>query len=117
VNAAPQKKGGPGKERYQYDRHIKPERLYVLELRSQIPLEIVLDDENPQKIRIAAGAANVPGQGGGTESHHGHRMKEPKRILSPFGQPSPEEHRAATQKNRGRTFGKYRGSHEESKQN
>src|SRR5215472_10679483 len=92
VDAAPEKKSGPWKESDQHDRNVKPERLDMLKFRCQEALEVVLDDEDAQEIRIAAGAANVPGQGRCAKRGNRHRMEEAKRVLSPVGQQGPWKH-------------------------
>src|SRR5215472_1426537 len=91
MNATPKKKRRPWQERYQYDGQVKPEWLNVLKLRSQESLEIVFDDEDTQKIGIAACAADVPGQGSGAERGNGHGMKQSKRVVSSFCEHRGEE--------------------------
>src|SRR5215472_14117150 len=95
VNAAPEKKSGPGKKSDQHDGDVEPERLNVLKLRRQVALEIVLDDEDAQEIRIEPSAANVPGQGCCAKRSNSHRMKQTERVMFPFGYQSPEKYRAA----------------------
>ncbi len=36
----------------------------MLEFGSEVALEVVLDDENVEEIRVAAGAKDVPGESG-----------------------------------------------------
>ena len=54
----------PGEESEKQNRDVIPERLDVLEFGSKVALEIVLDDEDAEKIGVAAGAEDVPGKSG-----------------------------------------------------
>ena len=89
----------------------------MLKFRSQEALEIMIYNKHAQEIWIAAAAANVPRNGSSAKRCDSYWMKQSKRVPPPFGQESPEEHRAATENNRRGALGKDRGSQEESKQN
>src|SRR5207253_10838260 len=92
MDRRPEKDHRPGQERHQYNWQIKPKGLDVLEFGRQVTLEIVLDDEDAQELRIAASAHNVPGQGGSRESGNAQRMQEPNRVVPAFGDPRLEPH-------------------------
>src|SRR5437763_1714830 len=108
VKAAPEKKRRPWKQGYQHHWQVKPKRLSVLKFGSQEALEIMLDNKHEQEIWIAAAAANVPRKGSSAKRGDSYWMKQSKRVPPPFGQESPEEHRAATENNRRGALGKDR---------
>src|SRR5882724_1379917 len=53
----------PGEESEKQNRDVIPEGLDVLEFGSKEALEIVLNNEDAQEVRIAAGTEDVPRQG------------------------------------------------------
>src|SRR5258708_3112849 len=92
-------------DREKKSRKVKPERLDVLEFGSKVALEIVLNDEDAEKIGIAAGAENVPGKCSEAKGRDGGGVKEAKGVAPALGEERPEENSAAGENDGGGTFG------------
>ena len=67
----------------------------MLEFGSEVAFEIVLDDEDAEEIRIAAGAEDVPGKSGEAEGRDGGGMKEAEGVAPALGEERPEKNGAA----------------------
>jgi len=80
----------------------------VLEFRSKEALEIVLDDEDAEKIGIAAGAEDVPGKRGEAEGRDCRGVKEAEGIAPALGEERPEKNCAAGENDGGGSFGEDR---------
>ena len=89
----------------------------MLELGSQVPLDVVLDDEDAEEIGVAAGTENVPGQGSEAEDRDCGGMKQAEHVAPALGKERPEEDRPAAENDAGRTLGQHCESKEKSKQN
>jgi len=63
----------------------------VLEFGSEVAFEIVLDDEDAEEIRVAAGAEDVPGKSGEAEGRDGGGMKRREAFAPAFGEERPEK--------------------------
>src|SRR6516165_3716859 len=92
---APERDGQPRQQGDQQNRKVKPNGLDMLEFRGEEALEVVLDDEDAEKIGVAAGANDVPGQGGEAEGDDGRGMKQAQRVAPAFGPKRPQEDGAA----------------------
>ena len=112
----PEQKRHPREKGDEENWDIKPERLDVLECRSEVALEVVLDDEDAEEVWIAAGAKDVPGQSGEAEGGDGGGMKQPEGVVPTFGERSPEKDGAANQNDSSRTFGEHRESEEKAEE-
>src|ERR1700730_6961252 len=75
---------GPRQERQQCHSPKEPERLFVLEHRSQVALEIVLEDKSVNEVRVASCTEDVQRQPNDRDRSECQRMREPKR-----GAPAP----------------------------
>src|SRR5713101_2459953 len=91
----PEEQGHPRQKSNEQDRNVVPERLDVLKLGSEVALEIVLDDEDAEKIRVAAGAKDIPGKSSEAEGRDGGGMKEAEGIAPTFREKRPEENSTA----------------------
>src|SRR5882762_5013107 len=89
----------PWKQRDEENGDVKPKGLDVLEFGSEVAFEIVLDDEDAEEIRVAAGAEDVPGKSGEAEGRDGGGMKEAESITPPLGEERPEKDCAAGENN------------------
>src|SRR5271170_3749998 len=94
----------PRKYSKENNRDVNPEGLNVLELRGEVALKIVLEDKDAEEIGIAAGAEDVPGERGETETGDGHGMKAAKGVAPASGRDGPEENGAAREKDGRRAF-------------
>ena len=107
----------PGKDRDQQDRTVVPKRLAVLEDWSQVALEIVLQDEDADKIGIAQRAQNVPGQRRHAEYGDDQWMQETKWRAPQAGERGPYQSRAARKDHGGWAFREHGSSEKKSERN
>src|SRR5260370_26398719 len=77
----------------------------MLEFGSEVALEIVFDDEDAEKIGIAAGASDVPGKSGQAKGRDGRRMKEAEGVAPALGEERPEKDSACGENDRGGGLG------------
>ena len=77
----------------------------VLELGSEEAVEIVLDDEDTEEVRVAAGAEDVPGKSGEAEAGDGDGMKAAEGVAPALCECGPEEDGAAGEDDGGGAFG------------
>ena len=84
VKGGPEESERPGQEGDQKNGYVIPKGLDVLEFRSEVALEIVLDDEDTEEIRVAASAQNVPGKCCKAEAGDGYRMKAAEHFSPAF---------------------------------
>src|SRR5260370_33990652 len=85
----------------------------MVEFGSEVALEIVFDDEDAEKIGIAAGASDVPGKSGQAKGRDGRRMKEAEGVAPALGEERPEKDSACGENDRGGAFGEDRQGKEE----
>jgi hypothetical protein len=104
----------PRQERHEKDWDVKPKWLDVLKFGSEVALEIVLDDEDAEEIRIAACAENVPGESGEAEGSDGDWVKKTESVAPAFSQERPGKNGAAAEDDGGGAFGKNRQAKEKS---
>jgi KDO2-lipid IV(A) lauroyltransferase len=76
----------------------------VLEFGSEVALEIVLDDEDAEEIRIAPGAKDVPGKSGETEGRDGGGMKQAEGVTPALRKQRPEKDGASGENDGSRSF-------------
>ena len=88
----------------------------MLEFGREVALEIVFDDEDTEKIGIAAGAEDVPGKSGEAKGRDGRRMKEMEGVAPALGEERPEENGAAGKNDRGGAFGEDGEAEEETEE-
>ena len=93
---------------------VIPKRLAMLEYGSEISLEIVLPDEDAQKIGIAQRAENVPGQRRCAKYGDDQRMQETKWRAPLARKRGPQQRRASRENYRRRPFRQYRGAEKKS---
>jgi len=89
----------------------------VLEFGGEEALEIVFDDEDAEKIGVAAGAEDVPGKSGEAKGRDGRRMKEAESVAPALGEERPEKDGAAGENDRGGAFGEDGEAEEEAEEN
>ena len=85
----------PRQECDEKNRDIKPEWLDVLEFGGEVALEIVFDDENSEKVGIAAGAEDVPRNGYQAERSDRGGMKQAESVAPALRENCPKEDCAA----------------------
>jgi len=85
----------------------------VLKFGGEVALEIVFDDENAEEIGVAAGAEDVPGEGGEAEGRDCGGVKEAGGVAPSLGEERPEENSAAGENDAGGAFGEYGETEEE----
>lgn len=107
----------PRKKSNQDDRHVKPERLDMLEFGSEEAFEVVLDDENAKEFGVAAGTEQVPGKRGEAKAGEYDGMKAAEGVAPAFCENSPKKKSAARENDRGRTFRKNGEAKEVSEEN
>ena len=88
----------------------------MLEFGGQKAFEVVFDDEDAEKIGIAAGAENVPGKRSGTKAGDGHGMKTAEGGGPALGGGGPKKNGAARKNQRGGAFGESGEAEEEAEQ-
>jgi len=89
----------------------------VLEFGGEVAFEIVLDDEDAEEIGVAAGAQDVPGEGGQAEGRERSGMKEAQGVAPAFGEERPKENGAATENDRCGAFGEDGEAEKEAEEN
>ena len=77
----------------------------MLKFGGEEALEIVLDDENAKKIRIAAGAEDVPGKRGEAKTGDGDGVKPAEGVAPAVGDCCPQENGSAGENDGHGTFG------------
>src|SRR5271169_5877495 len=97
-------KNSPREYREKNDGEVIPDRLDVLELGGEVAFEIVFDKEDPEEIRIAAAAEDIPGEGGEAEAGNGAGKNTADGIAPALGDRGPENNSAATENERRRSF-------------
>src|SRR5260370_26112568 len=98
LDSCPEHSRGPRQEGHKQNREIKPKRLEVLEFGGEVALEIVFDDENAEKIGIASGAQDVPGESAQAKGRDCGGMKEAEGLAPALGEKRPEKKGAAGEK-------------------
>ncbi len=88
----------------------------MLEFGGEVAFEIVLDDEDAEKIGVAAGAQDVPGESGEAEGGDDGGMKEAESVSPALGEERPEKNGAAGEDNGGGAFGEDGEAEEESEE-
>jgi len=66
----------------------------VLEFGREVAPEIVLDDEDAEEVGVAAGAEDVPGEGGEAKRRESGGMKEAEGVAPALGDERPEKNGA-----------------------
>ena len=89
----------------------------MLKFGSEIALEVVLDDKDAEKVRVAASTEDVPRKSRGAESGDSSGMKEPESVAPAFGEERPEEDCACTKNNPSGAFGQNGKAEEKTKKN
>ena len=107
----------PGKDAKNEDGDVIPDGLDVLEFGSEETVEIVFDDEDAEKVMVAVGAEEVPGESGEAEGGDGDGVKAAEGVAPAFGEQSPEKYCAAGENDRGRAFGESGEAEEEAEEN
>ncbi len=72
----------------------------MLKFGSEEALEVVFNDEDAEKIGIALGANDVPGERSHAEAADGHGVKAAKGVAPALGEDSPQKHRATGENDR-----------------
>jgi hypothetical protein len=88
----------------------------VLEFGGKVAFEIVLDDEDTEKVRVAASAQDVPGEGRNAKGHDCSGMKETEGVTPALGKGRPEKNSAAGKNDRRRAFCQYSKPEEETEE-
>jgi len=107
----------PRKQSDQENWQVIPEWLDVLEFGSKEALEIVLDDEDAEKVGVAASAENVPRERGEEEGRNRSGVNEPEGVAPALGEERPEKNGAAAKNNGGGAFCKNGEAEEKTEQN
>ena len=87
----------------------------MLEFGCEVAFEIVFDYEDAEEVGVAAGAEDVPGQGGCTESGACCGIKQAECVTPAFGENGPKKNRATAQNDGGGAFCQDRKPEEKSK--
>ena len=88
----------------------------MLEFGGEKALEVVLDDEDAEKVWVAAGAKDVPRECGEAKSDNSGGVKQAKSVAPAFCDECPEEDGATAKDDRGRSFCEYREAEEEAEE-
>ena len=88
----------------------------MLEFGGEITFEVVLDEEDAEKVGVASSAEDVPREGSETERSEGSGMKEPKSIAPAFGEERPEENGAPGEDDGSGAFGENGKAEKESEE-
>src|SRR5713101_3817530 len=116
-NRSPEENRSPWKNGEEEDGSVIPERLDVLEFGGEEALEIVLDDEDAEKIGVAAGAQNIPGKSGEAEGRDGGGMQDAEGVAPAPREERPGKNGAAGENEGGGAFCKDGQAEEETEEN